>query len=582
MLTQEEQSLLSLIDPKELTAHFEAIASFERRSDGGGEAGARAYIERELHRSGIACSISKETGVLAFGRSGTLRVRPDNGPVFDIKIKAWNFSAPAPRDFEGRGKAMTETSSLTVLEYLASREVGKKQKDLSGYVILSRSFSPQLILDAESRGAAAFVICWPCGREKEIHHSGAVMWWGTPMPEEAHWRPGIPVVAVNAGDGERLFSEAENLLFSFSFESEEKVTDVFQVEASIPSTTGDPYFLLVGAHLDSKYLGATDNATGSAIALSLAQAVSKCGCRSIGLRVCWWSGHEFGRYTGSSIYARDRFDELERYCVAYTNIDMPGMKGATDFGTVTAGPDLFELAARTVSDCTGYGGAPSAGVPSMRVRSWDQSFQNIGVSPFFIWTSSLPEDSPDRTGTGAMPWWWHTEADTSEFCDRDILNTDARIYMTGILRLLSGTKIRENIFDVPALWRALRERCLELERLLSPEIFENAAPKLSALRENLEEGLRVWQSVERSFEESLRAVRLLNRVYYSARDAHLQDWDNGSDFVPGLSEACRALEALRSKGENERAKAIIVNYARTQLNRIGLLVRELMMFIKSI
>jgi hypothetical protein len=579
MLTQEEQSLLSLVDPKELNAHFEAIASFERRSDGEGEAGARAYIERELRRWGITCSISKETGILAFGRSGTLRVRPDGGAPFDVSIKAWNFSAPAPRDFEGRGKAMMETPSLTVLDYLASRKAREKQKDLDGYVILSRSFSPQLILDAESRGAAAFVICWPYGGEKEIHHSGTVMWWGTPMPEEAHWRPGIPVVAVNAGDGERLFSEAGNLLFSFSFESEEKVTDVFQVEASIPSTTGEPYFLLVGAHLDSKCLGATDNATGSAIALSLAQAVSKCERRGMGLRVCWWSGHEFGRYTGSSIYARDRFDELERYCVAYTNIDMPGMKGATDFGTVTAGPDLFELAARTVSDCTGHDGVPSASVPPMRVRSWDQSFQNMGVSPFFIWTSSLPKDSPDRTGTGTMPWWWHTEADTSEFCDRDILNTDARIYMTGILRLLSGTPIRKNIFDIPALWQAVRERFVELERLLPREIFGSAATKLSALEESLEEGLWVWQSIERSFEESLRAVRLLNRVYYSARDAHLQDWDNGSDFVPGLSEACRALDSLRNKGENGRAEVIIVNYARTQLNRIGLLVRELLMSI---
>jgi hypothetical protein len=579
MLTREERSLLSLVDPKELNSHFEAIASFERRSDGEGEVGARAYIERELRRSGIACSISKETGILAFGRSGTLRVRPEDGAAFDVSIKAWNFSAPAPRDFEGRGKAMMDPPSLTVLEYLASRKAREKQKDLDGYVILSRSFSPQLILDAESRGATAFVICWPCGGEKEIHHSGAVMWWGTPMPEEAHWRPNIPVVAVNAGDGERLFSQAENLLFSFSFESEEKVTDVFQVEASIPSTTGEPYFLLVGAHLDSKCLGATDNATGSAIALSLAQAVSKCERRSMGLRVCWWSGHEFGRYTGSSIYARDRFDELERYCVAYTNIDMPGMKGATDFGTATAGPDLFELAARTVRDCTGHDGVPSASVPSMRVRSWDQSFQNIGVSPFFIWTSSLPKDSPDRTGTGTMPWWWHTEADTSEFCDRDILNTDARIYMTGILRLLSGTQIRENIFDVPALWQAVRERFVELERLLPREIFGSAATKLSALGESLEEGLWVWQSTERSFEESLRMVRLLNRIYYSARDAHLQDWDNGSDFVPGLSEACRALGSLRNKGENGRAEVIIVNYARTQLNRIGLLVRELLMSV---
>jgi hypothetical protein len=428
---------------------------------------------------------------------------------------------------------------------------------LEGRVVLSRYVSPQAVLNAQLRGAVGFVICWETGGEKQIHHSGTAMWWGTPMPEESRWSPAIPVMAVNRDDGDFLIDLAkqDKLLLSISCESVERVTDVHLIEAFLPSTTGDPHFLLVGAHLDSKHYGATDNATGSAIALSLAAGLASVPERRWGVRICWWSGHEFGKYTGSSNYARDRFEELDRYCVAYSNIDMPGMKGAVDFGKITAGPDLFALAEQTVADLTGQ-----RGIAASRVRSWDQSFQNLGISPFFIWTSALPFDSPDKTGSGVMPWWWHTEADTVEFCDPQILETDARIYMAGILRLLSQGKL-----DAGSLGSAVISRLRELEASL-PESLD---PK--PLREALEDVMGRWSEKPHPFEAALKMVRLLNRLYYAARGPHLQDWGDVGDFVPGLSEAARILQRNEP---SERKRTIVHNYAKTQWNRLNLLVRQ--------
>ncbi|MDR3231221.1 MAG: hypothetical protein LBT65_07260, partial [Synergistaceae bacterium] len=260
---------------------------------------------------------------------------------------------------------------------------------------------------------------------------------------------------------------------------------------------------------------------------------------------------------GSSLYARDRFEELERNCVAYANIDMPGMRGAADWSAVTAGPDFFDLAARTVLDVTGQ-----RGVSAGRIRAWDQSFQNLGISSLFVWSSQLPPDSPYRTGGGAMPWWWHTEADTAEFCDREVFETDARLYMAALVRLLADEREAPR---VETLWTEVNERLLRLEADLSPVL------DLSGLRGLLQDGLSAWKAKERSLESSLHAVRLLNRVCYSAREAHLQDWVNGNDFIPGLSEAATVLR----KEMPARKRAIVVHYAITQRNRLLLLAEEL-------
>jgi hypothetical protein len=579
------------LDLEKLHVYFKEIASFHRRSDEKGEGEARACIRRELERLGITASESSSRGILAFGNSGRVEIlsseppgpsaflpageslpypsRPrgqtDPAPLSldadlpkEFQARAWNFSGPAPQGTVSGAATVLgrEDFPVGVLDCLSDEPCA--ERDLEGRVVLSRFVSPYAVLNAQSRGAAGFVICWDTGGEKQIHHSSIAMWWGTPMPEESRWSPAIPVLAVNRDDGNLLIDLARRgrLVLSMSCESVEMASDVPLLEAFLPSTVGDPHFLLVGAHLDSKHFGATDNATGAALALALAGALCAVPERRRGVRICWWSGHEFGRYAGSSNYARDRFEELDRHCVAYINIDMPGMMGASDFGKITAGPDFFALAERTVADVTGQ-----KGIAAPRVRAWDQSFQNLGISPFFIWTSALPPDSPDRTGSGVMPWWWHTEADTVEFCDPHVLETDARLYLTGILRLLDDGKP-----DAVSLGNAVVARFRELEALL-PESLDPGP-----LREVVAEAMGRWNADERSFETTLRAVRILNRIYYAARDACLQDWGGVDEFIPGMSEAARILQR---EGLNERKKTMVHNYARVQWNRLNLLVREL-------
>ena len=46
-----------------------------------------------------------------------------------------------------------------------------------------------------------------------------------------------------------------------------------------------------------------------------------------GLRLCFWSGHSHGRYSGSAWYADEYWDELDRRCVAHVNVDFDGRRG---------------------------------------------------------------------------------------------------------------------------------------------------------------------------------------------------------------------------------------------------------------
>ena len=163
-----------------------------------------------------------------------------------------------------------------------------------------------------------------------------------------------------------------------------------------------------------------------------------------------------------------------------------------------------------------------------------------------------------------MPWWWHTEADTADFCDRQVLETDAEVYASG----LSGLMEAEGVpFDVAALCGALRERLKELREALRPWL------DLGALCSVLDGFQDAWRRRgDADLATALSAVRLLNRMYYAARGPHLQDWSGGAGFVPGLSEAARLLR--RGPG-SDRAQAVILNYAASQRNRLLLLADAL-------
>ncbi len=158
------------------------------------------------------------------------------------------------------------------------------------------------------------------------------------------------------------------------------------------------------------------------------------------VKIAWWPGHSTGRYAGSTWFADAFALELDRNCLAQINCDSPGCRWATSYHDTRAFPESAGARRRRRS-------ATSCRTPrSRRTRppqAGDYSFNNIGLPSFFMLVSTMPDalrqekNYYDVSGCGANIAW-HTENDTLEIADRDILLTDMRIYLLSVLRVVNA------------------------------------------------------------------------------------------------------------------------------------------------
>ncbi|HVB64831.1 MAG TPA: peptidase M28, partial [Nitrolancea sp.] len=76
-------------------------------------------------------------------------------------------------------------------------------------------------------------------------------------------------------------------------------------------------------------------------------------------------------------------------------------------------------------------------------RAGDCSFNNLGISTFFMLSSTMPEELVKEKGYYAVGGAggniaWHTEDDTMEIADRDNLLRDMRVYAVALIRTLNS------------------------------------------------------------------------------------------------------------------------------------------------
>jgi len=243
----------------------------------------------------------------------------------------------------------------------------------------------------------------------------------------------------------------------------------------------------VHGHYDSWDVGVGDNATGDATLLELARVLWENREQlKRGVKVAWWPGHSTGRYAGSTWFADAFALDLDEHCVAQVNCDSPGCRWATSYHQTRA----FSECAALVTDAI-RAVVPDADVKTMRPpQAGDYSFNNIGLPSFFMLSSTMPEalrkekNYYDVSGCGANIAW-HTENDTIEIADRDILLTDIRIYLLAVLRV-ANTELLP--FDYAALAREFADTIAKYARAAGD------AADLTPAARAVEEFLRAWSS----------------------------------------------------------------------------------------
>ncbi|MGR3344868.1 MAG: M28 family peptidase [Paracoccaceae bacterium] len=342
--------------------------------------------------------------------------------------------------------AVTSNSISTLFDKNQDPEASAEER-IRGKIVVSEGFSfPGKVREFEQKGAVGVIAINPGA---DAHWGICTSIWGTPDLDDLPRKPTIPVAAVNHADGQRLIDLAKSGgEATLRTEMEEGWYRSLVPVVDIPGAQEPEKFVLLHGHYDSWDVGVGDNATGDATMLECARVLWANRDRlKRSVRIAWWPGHSTGRYAGSTWFADQFAIDLDENCVAQVNCDSPGCRWATEFEDISWMKETEAYCQRTIHAVTGL---PSRG--ERPHRAGDYAFNNIGLSSFFMLSSTMPvalraEKNYYVVGGCGGNIAWHTEHDLLEIADRDILLRDMRVYLAAVLGVANAPVL-------PFDWRA--------------------------------------------------------------------------------------------------------------------------------
>lgn len=446
---KNEELERDLLGDISLDAPWEAVERFStliRTSGSAEEREAVQYLMDRLSEWGVPHALYEPVCFVSMPLGASLRVDEPGGTSFRAKTTAMSVSTGGAELSGELVYAPPANSDGQVDDW--SVGLNLRGLDVRGKVVIADGMSaPARVLDAQRAGALAGIFINP---GEYIHESICTSIWGTPDLDHADRQPAIPVLGVNQREGQALIDIARRggrVAFSTSVETGWKPIPVLVAE--IPGATVPDEFALLHGHIDSWHVGVGDNAVGDATMLELARVFWKHRERlARSLRIAWWSGHSHGRYAGSTWYADTFAIELAQGCVAQVNCDSPGCRWADTFNELTCMSEAESFVDSVIRETTGI--TPQTERP---LRAGDYSFNQIGISSFFMLSSTMSQEARDEKGFYPVGGCganiaWHSEDDTLEIADRDNLLRDMRVYGASLLRVLTAPAL-------PFDWRAV-------------------------------------------------------------------------------------------------------------------------------
>jgi hypothetical protein len=331
--------------------------------------------------------------------------------------------------------------------------------------------------------------------------------WGSPTEGQLETLPKTVVLSVRKEDGDRLKARVqagENVAVTLHAEVDTgwRTTPILQAELDPGAPDADDTFVMFSGHHDTWYYGVMDNGGANATMLEIARLFAPHRDRMRrGLRLCFWSGHSHGRYSGSAWYADTKWQELATRCAAHVNVDSTGAKGNTILSDALSSAELFPLAAEAVR---AEGGQELDG--HRMSRAGDQSFWGIGIPSMFMGMGEQPIGGANPMGavlggtgrkSAGFGWWWHTPDDTLDKMDADLLVRDTKIY-------------------VHALWRLVTDRVLPLDYGRQAETLGRA---LKGLQSTINDGIDLAPVLDRVETLRRRAADIATRAANGEVDA---------------------------------------------------------------
>lgn len=552
-------SILAEVSESLLVQYTAEIARWVRISGSSEEANALGFVKRVLKEYGYDVQEFAFESLVGYPESAELTV---------LSPADVNFSGTAP------ALALPTSGVCADLVYAGGIE-GLKGLDINGKIVVLDGFSdPSLAKSAEEHGAVGEVFI----NDDHAHEGIVSVVWGTPTPETACLLPETPSISITAQQGKQVISLLE----------EGHVTARLKVTAwrgwkKIPVMTAElkgeqEDFILFSGHIDSWHYGAMDNAGANSAMMEIARILSTHrDLLTLGIRLAFWSGHSHGRYSGSTWYADNFWEELYRHCVAHVNIDSVGAKGATVLTEAGAMAEARSLASQVVQHVTGQqlSGA-------RLTRAGDQSFWGLGIPAIFMELSEQPARTDMKTPpfilgprSGGLGWWWHTHEDTMDKLDPANLVRDTKTYLLLILQVCSSPVLP---FDYSATAEEIERRLRELQatagHLLDLSLLIKRTESLRTLTTELKRRSDEIAADETGDNRLLvhvvndtlkRLGRLLNPVNYTRAGPFDQDLAVPISTIPALDQIAE-LPRLKSDSDDFR---FLVTRLRRESNKIN-------------
>jgi hypothetical protein len=432
--TSLEQTLLDALSSDEPWALIERFTTLVRESASEDERIAAAYIADRLNELGVPHTVYEPTLFLSVPVKSRLVV---DGKEYRAKSPAFSAST-GPEGITGEliaVPAVHSPRSVDLFDVMPEADIDVKGK----IVIIDGYGGPPAVRLFEQLGAKAQIYVNP---GVDIHWGICTTIWGAPDLDNMERQPRTPVISINRPDGEALVAELERsgkLEATIHTELKEGWFECPVIVAEIEGQEEPERFALVHGHYDSWDVGIGDNAVGDATLLELARVFNNHSDQlARSLKIAWWPGHSTGRYAGSTWFADEFGLELARNCVAQVDIDSPGCRWATEYYDISWMTETEDFCVKAIKDVTGKdarGERPH--------QAGDYSFNNIGLSGFFMLLSTMPEDLKEEKGYYPVGGCganiaWHTENDTLEIADKDNLMRDLRVYVATIQRVLNN------------------------------------------------------------------------------------------------------------------------------------------------
>jgi len=571
-----EGTLLEEICIKEPWALIERFSTLVRESGSRDEAAAAEYIAGRLQALGVPHTVHQPELYLSLPRSARVTVGGAEPTILDAKAPSFSIST-GPEGLSGE-LVYVPPSPEEFPDWVFDGR-GSPHVDVRGKIALTEGFGgPGPAFDLEERGAIGQVFINPGHR---IHWCICTRIWGTPDLDTLPRKPKTPIVSINHSDGEALKATLAQGPVQVTLHTElaEGWMSCPLIVAEIKGTEEPEKFLLVHGHLDSWDVGIGDNAVGDGALLELARIFWKHrGLLKRSVRVAWWPGHSTGRYAGSTWYADGFGLDLAENCIAQVNIDSPGCRWATEYYDVCWMSEAQAFCQQAIKDATGkdaQGGRP--------FQAGDYSFNNIGITSFFMLLSAMPKESIKEKGYYPVGGCggnigWHTEDDRLELADKDNLWRDLRVYVTAMYRVINARVYPFNFVHLAdeflATLRAYQEAgsaagTVRQQFDLSPALAEAQALRQELVRFHAQAA--AVKNDPRPFNQALmRMARVLVPINYT-RQGHFRNEPAVS--VPPLPDLAPIRDLGRLSPDSDLARFTRAHLRRGQ-NRVVWALRQ--------